>query len=559
MQTVKRCAIYTRKSHEEGLEMEFNSLDAQREAAEAYIASQKTNGWVCLPEHYDDGGFSGGTLNRPALKKLLDDCKDGKIDIVVVYKIDRLSRSLCDFAELSRKFEEWNVAFVSVTQEINTNTSAGRMMLNILMTFAQFEREIIAERIRDKMSSARKKGKYIGGILPIGYRADAAAMKIVVVPKEAKIVRLIFDTFLESCSIKEVQRELARQGIKTPVRKSKKGRSYGGRAINYAVIRSILQNPIYIGKVRYRGEDYDGEHEGIIPEEQFQEAQRWLKTKVISHPSAEVENPFTGLIFCGHCGTAMFRTKKTNQSGRQYHYYVCIGDQRRAFKECPVHRVSANDIDRIVQNQIEVILNTPTMLAKVSLGEIAPEILRSEVTDMKTVWACMFPAERRKLARALIKKILIFEDEIKLVFRGKDVAVALSDCGINCEVENAASGQEYVISLPFHRKRYGNRTVIVLDEEPPETGGLNQMQSALIKANRGMDALISGEKPTIDAVAGDLGVDRSFVAKNLQLANLAPDIAKMIWEGRQPKGLTLHKLREGIPDSWAEQRRVLLG
>ena len=266
---------------------------------------------ACLPEHYDDGGFSGGNLNRPGLKKLLRDCEAGKVDVIVIYKIDRLSRSLCDFADLSRFFEKWNVAFVSVTQEINTNTSAGRMMLNILMTFAQFEREIIAERIRDKLSSARKKGKYIGGVLPLGYRADSVAMKIEIEPDEARIVRQIFNTFVNTLSVKAVQRKLKCEGITRPVRTSKKGKEITGREISCTVIRKVLQNPIYIGKICYRGQEYPGEHKGFIPEELFRRAQEGLESmkRVVRAPSPEVENPFSGILYCGHCRRAMFRTK----------------------------------------------------------------------------------------------------------------------------------------------------------------------------------------------------------------------------------------------------------
>ena len=208
-----RCAVYTRKSVEEGLEMEFNSLDAQREAAESYIASQRANGWVCLPDRYDDGGFSGGNMNRPALQRLLADAEAGKIDIIVVYKIDRLSRSICDFASLSKSLDKWNVAFVSVTQEINTSNSSGRMMLNILMTFAQFEREQIAERVRDKMAASRKKGKWVGGSVPIGYRV--VDKKLVVDEATAPIVQRIFRRYLETQSPKLIAQELNDDGITT--------------------------------------------------------------------------------------------------------------------------------------------------------------------------------------------------------------------------------------------------------------------------------------------------------------------------------------------------------
>lgn len=213
----KRCAIYTRKSVEEGLDMEFNSLDAQREAGEAYIASQKANGWKCIATHYDDGGYSGGNTKRPALKQLMADCQAGFIDIVVVYKIDRLSRSLCDFSELIKFFDKWNVSFCSVTQDINTSTSSGRMMLNILATFAQYEREIIAERIRDKFAASKKKGIWMGGCVPLGYKVDNR--KLVVVPEEADMVRKIYDLYLQTQSAKQVARTLNAEGLKTKVGK----------------------------------------------------------------------------------------------------------------------------------------------------------------------------------------------------------------------------------------------------------------------------------------------------------------------------------------------------
>ena len=292
-----RCAIYCRKSVEKGLDMEFNSLDAQREAAEAYIASQKANGWVCLPEHYDDGGFSGGTLNRPALRKLLLDCENGKIDVIVVYKIDRLSRSLCDFAELSKSFEKWNVAFVSVTQEINTQTSAGRMMLNILMTFAQFEREMIATRIKDKMSATRKKGKYTGGVSPFGY--IAFEKRLIVDENEAPTVRRIFKRYLEIQSPKQIAYELNQDGLKTGT----------GKEWDTARIYRILNNYTYAGKVFYEGHAYPGEHEAIIDDKTWRLTQSFLKANTPNPKPTERRKTSSaalgGIIRCGHCNSAM--------------------------------------------------------------------------------------------------------------------------------------------------------------------------------------------------------------------------------------------------------------
>ena len=251
--TKKRAVIYTRKSVEDGLEQEFNSLDAQREAGEAYIASQKANGWVLVPERYDDGGFSGGNVNRPALQKLLKDCEAGQVDIVVVYKIDRLSRSICDFSELMKKFDEWNVQFVAVTQEIKTATSAGRMMLNILMSFSQYERELISERTRDKMGASRKKGLWVGGVVILGYKVENK--KLVPVPEEVQIVRRIFHRYIEIQSPRIIADELNQEGIKT-----KKGKKW-----NASAIHRILTNHTYVGEVNYQGKMIcEGVHEATI-------------------------------------------------------------------------------------------------------------------------------------------------------------------------------------------------------------------------------------------------------------------------------------------------------
>ena len=259
----KRCAIYARKSVEDGLEQEFNSLDAQREAGEAYILSQKANGWICLPERYDDGGYSGGNMKRPALQKLLNDCENGLVDIIVVYKIDRLSRSICDFADLTKKFDEWGVQFVAVTQEINTATSAGRMMLNILITFAQYEREVITERVRDKMSASRKKGLWVGGCVPFGY--TVCNKKLIVNQEEAKTVQRIFQRFVEIQSPKLIAHELNLDGIKT-----KQGKSW----CNQHIYR-ILNNHTYIGEVKYKDTICEGEQEGIV------DLEIWNRTRAI--------------------------------------------------------------------------------------------------------------------------------------------------------------------------------------------------------------------------------------------------------------------------------------
>ena len=353
---VKRCAIYTRKSVEDGLDQEFNSLDAQREAAENYIASQKSNGWRLLPDRYDDGGFSGGNTNRPALKRLLADCEAGKIDIIVVYKIDRLSRSICDFADLTKKFDEWNVAFVSVTQDINTHTSAGRMMLNILITFAQYEREVITERVRDKMAASRRKGLWVGGTVPIGYKVETH--KLVPNEKEVPVVRRIFERYLEVQSPKLIAYELNCAGLRTR----------NGHPWDTQTIYRILNNYHYIGKVNYQDGIYEGEHEPIVEQAVWDKCREIMASDA---PKADRSRNVQGLAMlqgilrCGHCGCAM-TPYHTPKHGRDYLYYVCCHSGRHPESECPTRHIPAGQIESLVQEHLETILATPEIIAAVS-------------------------------------------------------------------------------------------------------------------------------------------------------------------------------------------------
>lgn len=351
-----RCVIYTRKSVEEGLDMEFNSLDAQRLAGENYIASQKYNGWICLPDRYDDGGFSGGTLDRPAMQRLLQDAKDGKFDVIVVYKIDRLSRSICDFAELSKILDEYNVSFVSVTQEINTSTSSGRMMLNILMTFAQYEREVIAERIRDKMSATRKRGQWIGGSVPFGYIVENK--RLIPDSKNIQIVSAIFNRYLQVEETAIIARELNASDIKPK----------NGNVWTPKMIYTILRNPTYIGEVLYKGEIYKGEQEAIVEKELWDKVQVVIKEKgtIIKNGGGTKRNvPLKGIVRCGICGGAMSPTY-TNKGNKRYCYYVCEKDVKRDKSICPIRRIAANEIEGAVINELGAIMKQPSFISKIA-------------------------------------------------------------------------------------------------------------------------------------------------------------------------------------------------
>ncbi len=369
-----RCAIYTRKSTEEGLSQEFNSLDAQRESAVAYIASQKNEGWSCVPDRYDDGGFTGGNMDRPALKRLMDDIEAGKIDCVIVYKVDRLSRSLMDFARLMALFDRKGVSFVSVTQQFNTTHSMGRLTLNILLSFAQFEREIISERTRDKIASARRKGKYQHGKPILGYDfvpapAPFTGRRLVVNKTEAERVRRIFELYLEAGSILRVADECNSRGWTTKSWTTTAGRTVGNREFDKTIISRLLRNPLYVGKVPHNGAVYDGEHEAIVEDDLFRRVQARLKLAG-ERGGAGVKNSIGallgGLVRCKGCGCAMSPSsaskKKPDGTRTRYRYYVCSNAVKRGRQHCAASSLPGPALETFVLEQVKALLaDSPQM------------------------------------------------------------------------------------------------------------------------------------------------------------------------------------------------------
>jgi site-specific DNA recombinase len=407
-----RCAIYTRKSSEEGLDMEFNSLDAQREACAAYILSQKPEGWVAVADRYDDGGISGGTLERPALKRLIADIEFGKVDVVVVYKIDRLSRSLMDFAKLVEVFERRGVTFVSVTQSFNTTTSMGRLTLNILLSFAQFEREVIGERIRDKVAASRRKGMWMGGYVPLGYRVENR--KLLVNEEEAASVRLIFERFVKLGSIKLLMRELQAAGI----------RSRRGYMLDKGALYKLLNNRVYIGEAVHKGEAYPGEHEAIISADLWSQAHaimgesprmRANKTR-LSGPSL-----LRGLIFSPN-GDAM-SPSHTRKGDRLYRYYVSQSVLKRGPGTCPVGRVPAAEIETAVIEQLRGFLRAPELIVRTWMTATRHDerITEAEVRDaferLDPMWDELFPAEQARIVQLLVERVDVKVDGIAIRLR----------------------------------------------------------------------------------------------------------------------------------------------
>ena len=416
-----RCAIYTRKSTEEGLDQNYNSLDAQRDACLAYIASQKSEGWVALRDAYDDGGFTGGNLNRPGVQRLLADIREGLVDVIVVYKIDRLSRSLADFAKLVELFDENRVTFVSVTQSFNTTTSMGRLTLNILLSFAQFERELAGERVRDKIASARQRGIWMGGMPPLGY--DVVERKLVPNPVEAKLVKRIFESFIAIGSMTTLARQLRAEGVATKSWKTLKDKDRQGKPIDKGYLYKLLNNPVVIGIAAYKGKHYPGEHEPIIDKALWDQVQETLARKDVAK-RARINRPsqapalLKGLIFASD-GNAM-TPGYTKKNGRYYRYYVNTASIKVGKDACAIARVPAGDIDAYVVGLVRKVLQGPEIVAQAisEVEKLAPEISTAETINtlqsIAAVWDELFPAEQSKITQLLVDKVTVSPTGIKI-------------------------------------------------------------------------------------------------------------------------------------------------
>lgn len=416
-----RCAVYTRVSTDERLDMEFNSLDAQREAGLAYIASQKHEGWIVADDRYDDGGFSGGTMERPALQRLLRDVEYGVIDVIVVYKVDRLSRSLTDFARIVEIFERHNVSFVSVTQAFNTTTSMGRLTLNVLLSFAQFEREVIGERIRDKFAASRRKGMWMGGTPPLGY--DVVDRKLVVNEKEAELVRMIFRRFLRLGSATRLAQELRRAGHTTKSWVTQDGKHRPGKPIDKGALYKILGNRTYLGEAVHKGTSYPGEHEAIIDRATWDKVHAILAENTVARGNrsrAQTPALLRGLIFApgGHAMTP----SHTRKAGKLYRYYVATDAIRQGYAECSVRSVPAGEVEEAVVVHVRHLLRTPEVIgrtwaaAKSELAVPEREVVET-ITEFAPLWDELFPAEQARIVRLLVERVDLSPDGMQVRLR----------------------------------------------------------------------------------------------------------------------------------------------
>jgi len=519
-----RCAIYTRKSSEEGLEQSFNSLDAQGEACEAYIASQKSEGWKALPTHYDDGGYSGGNTNRPALQRLLADIAAGRVDVVVVYKVDRLSRALADFAKMVELFDAHGVSFVSVTQAFNTTSSMGRLTLNVLLSFAQFEREVTGERIRDKIAASKARGMWMGGLLPLGY--EVKDRKLIVVPDEAETVRHIFARYLELKSVGALADELREQGICSKVREFADGRITGGVPLSRGALFHLLRNRIYVGEIVHKKQSYPGEHDGIVDPGLFDRVRQLLASNAVRRSERQSTSaPLRSLIFdaAGH------RMSPSHGYGRfraKYRYYVSTGDKRSQDSSSGyVSRVSATLVEELVLDRMRAVLNQPAA----SWPELLSLLRRVEVRARSMLLEIARPASWRPLNDD------VAESRVEVVGDGV-LRVEFAAC------MEPRKGKTTLAPAARVQRAYFDRHLIA---------ALKRAHRELVR--HGI-APAAGKADLTDA----RGLPDPYLRRIAPLAFLAPDIQRAIVTGKQPPWLTLKQITDKeLPSNWDEQRSRL--
>ncbi|CCB66556.1 recombinase family protein [Hyphomicrobium sp. MC1] len=553
-----RCAIYTRKSSDEGLEKEFNSLDAQREACEAFIKSQKHAGWTAVSDLYDDGGLSGGTMERPALQRLLGDIKAGKAQIVVVYKVDRLTRSLADFAKIVDIFDAHGASFVSVTQQFNTTTSMGRLTLNMLLSFAQFEREIAGERIRDKIAASKAKGMWMGGTVPLGY--DVKDRKLLINPVEAETVRLIFQRYAELGSVKLLQAELDRRGLRSKRREGAKGLITGNAKFSRGILYLILQNHLYRGEVAHKGSVYPGQHEAIIDADLWTVVQDKLatnrKTRSLA-TGAEAPSLLAGLLFDDD-GSRMTPTH-ANKRGRRYRYYISAAllDTRRSTRN--TMRVPANEVEGLVADRVRTLLTSRQdivdTLAALELNARELEAVLSRAAEFTKQWPVMPPETVRPVIRQVVACVTLSPDQIEIVIDAGQLAGVL---GIEGKIESA-SDRTIILTVPTELRRSGQGKRMVIGDSSQRSPDASLVQ-VLQDAFSARDKMLSDTTETLNDITSGITKSKGRLTALMRLTYLAPSIVEDIFAGRQPLELSPKRLlrtSQNLPLDWTQQRKFL--
>ena len=529
-----RCAIYTRKSTEEGLEQEFNSLQAQREACEAYIKSQKHENWQLLPTEYDDGGYSGGNMERPALKRLLSDIRSGLVDIIVVYKIDRLTRSLMDFSKIVEVLDKHNASFVSITQHFNTTTSMGRLTLNMLLSFAQFEREVTGERIRDKISASKKKGMWMGGKPPLGYyRKDK---KIYPDEEKAILINNIFKKYMELKSTTLLKCCLKEQG----------------RNISVGNLNCILRNKVYIGLVGHKGTWYQGEHQGIIPIELFEQVQNVMADNRINRQHYDPKKSLLSGKLYDDKGNAMSPSWSTGCSGKTYRYYVSQAIIRKEpSKLGKIGKVSLPQLENFIDSWFEQLLREKP--------KIHPYIQHFEVNKQKQILTLVSSYTiTRNIEKVLIKCVQLKPNEVEITLHAEQVVELFNAIYENREMRQLKTEElktENAYTEPYHISTIGNGEKIIVGQfiEPKKRPN-TELIKILNQAYKWHQEIINGAS-TQDIAKRDK-VCVQYVRRILNLSFLSPKIVRTILNGTQPADCTLKKLLSIKSSNWQEQEQI---
>ena len=562
-----RCAIYTRKSSEEGLEQDFNSLDAQREACEAFIASQRREGWALVGEIYDDGGFSGATMERPAFQRLLSDLSAGKIDVVVVYKVDRLTRLLSDFAKIVDIFDKHAVSFVSVTQQFNTTSSMGRLTLNILLSFAQFEREVTGERIRDKIAASKKKGMWMGGLPSLGY--DVKDRKLIVNKTEAATVRHIFGRYIELKSVRELKEDLDAAGIVSKVRTAHDGSRYGGEPLARGAIYLMLQNRIYRGEIVHKGKSYPGEHEAIIDETLWNNVQAILSENRVHRANGKQGNEpslLTGILFDAHGGR--MSPTHANKKGTRYRYYISRSLLKGSTKtKSEGQRIPAGALESLVIRRIRDWLADPAAILQAiqhaASDAVAQKRLIERARDLGARDHDRGIEGLRTFMRSNILRVQVHMDRIDIRLDQDRVRRCLDETAELSEpIEKAQSDdnrQVTTLSILARLKRTGKEMRIIVDDGSEPTNPDTGLVRLLIRANAIRDQLLADRSLTFEDIAKSEGFVASYATRLFRLTILAPDIVSAILSGKHPPELTARRLMDDtrLPLDWNEQRRCL--
>lgn len=578
----RRCAIYVRKSSDEGLDMSYNSLEAQTDACAAYIASQMHEGWVKLSKTYEDGGYSGGNIVRPGLQELLADVGKGQIDIIVVYKIDRLTRSLTDFVKLNDLLDKHQVSFVAVTQQFNTSTSMGRLTLNVLLSFAQFEREVAGERIRDKFAASKKKGIWMGGPIPLGYRAEKRQLHVV--PEEAEVVRHLYSRYLAVKSVQLLQKELSEQGIRSKVRKSKDGQIKGGIVMVRGAIRHMLKNPLYLGLIRNGKELHQGQHEAIVNQEQFDAVQATLNSQSPGEKARSKRPTNTllkGIVFDA-TGNRL-QPNFCNKKGKRYHYYTSAKRLKDTKSDPHGMRIPAGDLEHLVISVLAARLQDKSLMQQwlsqhLPIAEVPLRLktLSELATTLSSIKHNQTEQVRQILERVTISKtalqVRLSEPSLMQIINIPQNEAEHPYRSVELEPENINSNyprhsiigsneNPLLIILNSHLLRSGKQVKMILGNDKNQPTALNPKLIAMaVKTRHWFDGLKSGDYRTIKEIAAEENCDKSYIGRLMSIAFLAPDILERILSGDHSATLTPERLRKAcpLPLRWEDQRALLL-